>query len=126
MGVKKPMKREEWREKIIKYAQDAGTYHTFFEESINTLACILEKRDEAHEQFEQTGGNVVIKHTNKGGATNLMQNPLLRAVNDLNRDALTYWKELGLTPSSLRKLNENALEVKSENALIAVLKEMNG
>lgn len=120
------MKREEWREKIIKYAQDAGTYHTFFEESINTLACILEKRDEAQEQFEQTGGNVVIKHTNKGGATNLMQNPLLRAVNDLNRDALTYWKELGLTPSSLRKLNENALEVKSENALIAVLKEMNG
>lgn len=78
-----------------------------FDHVIETLASILEERDQAEQAFQKTGGSVIIKHTNKGGATNLEQNPALRLMNDLNRDALTYWRELGLTPKGLKAINDN-------------------
>ena len=57
----------------------------------------------------------MIEYTNKGGSTNHIQNPLLKLANELNRDALTYWKELGLTPAGLKRLNEKALDLKVSN-----------
>lgn len=74
---------------------------------IATLADILEKRDKAQKLFESSGGNILVKHTNKAGATNIEQNPCLRLINDLNRDALAYWRELGLTPKGLKAINDN-------------------
>ena len=60
----------------------------------------------------------------RGGATNLEQNPALRLVNDLNRDALAFWKELGLTPAALKRMREDALKTKKESALAIALKEL--
>ena len=54
--------------------------------------------------------NVIVEHTNKGGATNAEQNPLIRMLNDLNRDALAYWRDLGLTPAGLKRIKESALK----------------
>ncbi len=117
------MKRETWKKKIIKACTDAGTYRPFFNAVIDTLAGILEKRDKAQEMFEKSGGNVLVKHTNKSGATNIEQNPVLRLINDLNRDALAYWRDLGLTPAGLKKLNETAMkEQKKGSALEEALK----
>ncbi len=79
---------------------------------IETLADILARRDEALKLYKQEGGQPVIEYTNKGGSTNYVQNPLLKLANELNRDALTYWKELGLTPAGLKRLNEKALDLK--------------
>lgn len=117
------MDKQGWKKKIIKTAKDAGTYQKYFEPVIDTLADILSKRDAAQELFERSGSSILINHTNKLGARNLEQNPLLRAINDLNRDALTYWKEMGLTAASLRRINEQAMEKKKESALITALKE---
>ena len=72
----------------------------------------------AIETFEKTGGNVIVKHTNKGGSTNLEQNPALRLVNDLERDALAYWRELGLTPAGLKKLNDVALKPEQKESAL--------
>lgn len=116
------MTKKQWKTKIKKATAEAGTYRSFFDAVIDTLAGILERRDLALETFEKTGGDVIVKHTNKGGSTNLEQNPALRMVNDLNRDALAYWRDLGLTPSGLKKINEKSMEKPKVSALSEALR----
>ena len=118
------MNKEEWRERIKQSAVDAGTYKEFFDDVIDTLAGIMEMRDDAQAKYEAMGGNTIVQHTNKGGATNIEQNPLLRLINDLNRDALAYWRDLGLTPAGLKRINEEAMKKPKENALAKALKEL--
>ena len=108
------MKRGAWKRRIAEAMEQAGTYKPFFEPAMETLAAILEKRDEAERIYKKQGEQPIIEHTNKGGATNLEQNPALRLINDLNRDALQYWRELGLTPSGLNRLNSNVITAKEE------------
>lgn len=116
------MTKAGWKKRITETATAAGTYRPYFDPVIDTLAGILEKRDAAQKEFEKSGSRNLVKHTNKTGATNIEQNPLLRLVNDLNRDALAYWKELCLTPSSLKKVNEEAMKGKKRNALAEALR----
>jgi hypothetical protein len=100
----KAMTAAKWKSKIKKAAIKAGTYKDFCDPVIATLADILEQRDIAKEQFIASGGCMVIKYTNKANATNPSKNPFMLAWNDLNTTALAYWRELGLTPSSFRKI----------------------
>ena len=116
------MTAAEWKTAIVNNCKAAGTYRPFFDEVINTLSGILERRDEALRQFEVSGGHVIIAHTNKAGATNLEQNPALRAINDMNRDALAYWRDLGLTPAGLKKIDEKALKEQKKTSLSEILK----
>ena len=118
------MTQNEWAERIKNSAVDAGTYRPYFDDVIMTLADILEKRDKAQADFVKSGGHAIVKHTNKNGATNLEQNPCLRMVNDLNRDALAYWRDLGLTPAGLKRIDENAMKKPKENALAKALREL--
>lgn len=116
------MKKAQWKKRIVSACEAAGTYAAYFDSVIDTLSGILEKRDEAQKLFEDTGGNVLVKHTNKAGATNIEQNPILRLINDLNRDALAYWRDLGLTPAGLKRINDRAGEPKKKSPLLEVLK----
>ena len=118
------MKKATWKNRITEACRAAGTYREFFLPVIDTLAGILEKRDEAQEMFKASGGNILVKHTNKGGATNIEQNPALRLINDLNRDALAYWRDLGLTPAGLKKIDEEAMKPKKQNSLEKVLMDL--
>lgn len=118
------MTQRAWKSKIKKACEEAGTYRPYFDHVIATLADILSKRDKAQEQFEKSGGNAIIKHTNKSGATNLEQNPALRMINDLNRDALQYWRDLGLTPAGLKKINDKAMQKQKASALTEALKAL--
>ena len=118
------MKKQAWKKKIKDATEQAGTYRPFFDPVIDTLADILARRDEAQDLFKKSGSNILVKHTNKSGATNIEQNPALRLINDLNRDALAYWRELGLTPAGLKKLNESALKVETKSSFAEVLANM--
>lgn len=120
------MTAKEWKSKITKACKDSGTYKPQFIAVIDTLANMLEKRDGAQELFESTGSKYVIPHTNKNGSTNLEQNPILRVVNDLNRDTLTYWRDLGLTPKGLKAINENAMKAGKESAVEKLLDVLGG
>lgn len=111
------MNREEWRARITASCTAAGTYRPWFDDVIDTLADILERRDIARALFEESGGNVLVNHTNKAGATNIEQNPVLRLINDLNRDALAYWRDLGLTPAGLKKIDEQSMKQRRKSAL---------
>ena len=44
------MEQRKWKNKIKKACRDAGTYKPYFDNVIDTLASILEKRDEAEAQ----------------------------------------------------------------------------
>lgn len=115
------MKKNAWKRKIRQACQEAGTYRPFFEIPIDTLANIMETRDKALEAYENSGGNPVVVHTNKAKERNLVKNPALVAVDDLNKTALAYWRDLGLTPAGLRRINEDAMKVQRRSALAEAL-----
>ena len=118
------MKKATWRKKIKEYCEMAGTYRPFFDSIIDTLAEILEKRDEAGEQYKKAGSRPIVEYTNKGGATNPTKNPALVLWDDLNKSALAYWRDLGLTPAGLKKIDESALGKQKKNALAEALKSL--
>ena len=119
------MIKSEWKELITNASQEAGTYKPYFDSIIDTLGQILEVRDLTYKQWQDEGSEPVIIHTNKAGEPNPTKNPLLTMVNDLNTQALAYWRDLGLTPSGLKKINESAIknsEIK-ESALETLLRK---
>lgn len=118
------MKKEDWRNRIKESCETAGTYRDFFDSVIDTLAGILEARDKAQEQFDLSHGNPVISYTNKGGATNLVKNPALVALMDLNTQALAYWRDLGLTPAGYKKLNADVIEKNTGGGLERLLEKI--
>ena len=120
------MKKEYWYRKLKQNCENAGTYKDFFIPVIDTLAQILEDRDEVRKQYIESGAKPVIdRHTERSGEINKTKNPSLLLMNDLNAQALAYWKELGLTPSGLKKLNESAInnDGKKESELEKLLRE---
>lgn len=100
------MTKIQWKNRIKKACEKAGTYQEFFDETIITLAAILEKRDDVEEEYKNSGEQPIIEYTNKSGAVNRIKNPALTLWSELNRDALAYWRDLGLTPAGYKKLNE--------------------
>ena len=104
------MNSKEWADRITFLCKQAGTYKTYFEEVINQLASIMETRDKAQEQFEKSGCTPVIRYTNKGGFVNLRKNPELVVMNECNQIALSYWRDLGLTPSGYKRLIGDTIE----------------
>lgn len=118
------MTAAEWKKRITRDVKAAGTYQKYFGSVIDTLARILERRDDAEELFLASGSNILVKHTNKGGATNIEQNPALRLINDLNRDALAYWRDLGLTPAGYKRLNLEAAQAKSNDGFEKILSQL--
>ena len=120
------MTKEEWKKRIIDSCEEAGTYKPFFEPVIDTLAGIMENRDKAHEQFVASGANPTIIHTNKAKEKNVVKNPILTLELDLDAQALAYWRDLGLTPSGLRRLKTEAMEeqpVTFEQVLAGIIGE---
>lgn len=120
------MTKKTWIQKIKKACEDAGTYRPFFDYTIETLADILEKRDDAEKAYVAFGSEPLVAYTNKGGSTNLIKNPALLLWDELNKSALAYWRDLGLTPAGLKKIDEKALKKKKGNALVEALNEIGG
>ena len=116
------MTKDEWSDKLKSLCRDAGTYKPFFDEIINQLALILEIRDNAERTYKESGSVPVVEHTNKGGHTNTVKNPSLQILNECNEQALSYWRDLGLTPAGYKKLSGDNMEVKSsfESALAKI------
>jgi hypothetical protein len=62
---------------------EVGTYKPQFDKVINNLAKIYDDMDIAREQFERSGGQLIVKHTNKNGSTNLVKNPYYLVIEGL-------------------------------------------
>ncbi len=118
------MTKAKWKNKIKKHCEEVGTYRAPFDPVIETLAATLEERDRVYEKYVEEGSKATIDYINKFGATNTVKNPLLILWDDLNKSALAYWRDLGLTPAGLKKIDEQALKVKKKNPLAEALKEL--
>ena len=82
-----------------------GTYREEFMPIIERLALLYCQRDEIEEQYLKSGREPVIMHTNKSGATNPARNPILTAREQVYCQILAHERELGLTPSAMKKLS---------------------
>lgn len=118
------MKADEWKVEIKKQMESIGTYKDAFESSIDTLAEILEKRDDAKQSYIESGGDPVYIHVLDRGGSNPKVNPAIRVWMDLNNQALGFWKEMGLTPAGLKRINESAIKEKQTSALEKALSSL--
>lgn len=127
MARPKPKTRAVWKSRIKKQMEAVGTYNQAFEPAIDTLADILEQRDAALQEYLEAGGEACFEHISDRGARNIKKNPRLTVWQDLNTQALAYWRDMGLTPAGLKKLNEAALKAeKKGSALEEALKGLGG
>ena len=115
------MKKTDWRREIIKKCDSIGTYKPEFLPVINTLADILEERDRVRKQYHEEGSNPLIEKVSDRGAVNKAKNPLLTTWEDLNKDALVYWRDLGLTPAGFKKLDMETDKKKAPEGLEKIL-----
>ena len=118
------MTKTKYKDIILAQLQQLGTYESAYDNVIESLAAILEQRDKTMKEFKAAGGKSIIEYTNKGGSTNMTKNPLLVLWDDLNKSALAYWRELGMTPSSFKKMTGGTLVEEKESGLVAALKSI--
>lgn len=104
------MEKKEWERKIKAACKKAGTYQPHFNYVIETLAQIMENRDKVHEDYVADGARPTVIHTNKAKEANVVKNPMLVMELELNAQALAYWRDLGLTPAGLKKLNAEVVK----------------
>lgn len=83
-------------------------------------------RDDAQAQYKSAGGTPVVEHTLDRGQKNMKVNPALKAVMDLDAQALSYWRDLGLTPAGLKKINDEAMKERKRSALAEALISLGG
>lgn len=112
---------QKWERKIRKQCKDAGTYKECYEDMISSLAEILQMKDDIYEQWIEDGCKATLIHVNKAGASNVSKNPLLMLWDDMNKTALSYWRELGLSPSSLKKITGDTGTKKKKSTLAEAL-----
>lgn len=122
------MDKNAWIRKIKSTMKQAGTYEKRFDPVVTALAEILEQRDRAYDEFIATGAQTVVDKVSDRGSINKAKNPLLQMWLDLNASALSYWKELGLTPAGLKRINDEALRKKEEGSALetALIRLSNG
>lgn len=93
---------------IVDCMKAIGTYDNAFVLSIGILDGLLSDYRDARSQWEAEGRLLVIEYTNKNGQTNTVKNPLYQSMEKLRMDILTYLRELGITPSGLKKLKQDS------------------
>lgn len=120
------MTATKWKNLIKRQLSALGQTEKAYDSVISTLADILEQRDTVYQEYIDRGCESVREYTNKGGNTNLTKNPLLVLWDDLNKTALAYWRELGLTPSSYKKMTGDAPKKKKGGGLAEALKSIEG
>ena len=101
---------------IIEDMVEVGTYKPQFNKIIDNLAKIYDDMDIAREQFERSGGQLIVKHTNKNGSTNIVKNPYYLIIEGLQSNILQYSRELGLTPLGLKKINDKEMSGKTKKS----------
>jgi len=118
------MKKTQWKKRIIADMTAIGTYREAYDSVIDTLADILERRDAALKQWKDEGCLLTIIKTQDRGAKNPAKNPLLAILQECEKDALSYWSQLGLTPSGLKKSFAEDKEKAKASMLATALKDL--
>ena len=92
-----------------------------FDVPARRLAKIYVRIYEAESYMAAPGFEPIVHHTNKNGSTNLAKHPIIGELTALYDQALTYERELGLTPAALKRINDAAPQ-KSADPFSALIK----
>jgi hypothetical protein len=114
---------KQWENTIKKAIKKEGHYKPIFDRSIVILSEILFERDRIYTQFIDEGAQVLIDYESDRGSQNRRPNPLLKQWQELNNTALSYMKELGLTPGGLKKIKCD-MEIQSQSPLDRILEQL--
>lgn len=120
------MDAKKWKARIKKAAETVGTYQEPFDDVITTLADMLAERDRIYIQYVEEGAHPLVEVISDRGQSNLRDNPLLTTWRSINRDALQYWRDLGLTPAGLKKIVDDSMKPDQESTLDRVLASLEG
>jgi len=120
------MESKKWKSLIMRNCKSVGTMQPAFKSVIETLADILEQRDKVWEQFVSEGAQVIIERVSDRGAVNSAKNPLFVTWMDLNTQALSYWRDLGLTPKGLKAINDLMVKDAKKDPLVEALRKISG
>lgn len=104
----KKMTAKNWKKRIVENAKSIGTYRDEFDDTITMLSEILDRRDKIKKQFTDEGEIFLVKKVSDRGAVNYSKNPLLTTLENCEAQALTFWREIGLTPRGLKQIDEMA------------------
>ena len=120
------MDSKRWKSVIKKKMTEVGTYKPAFEKTIETLSNILEHRDAVYNEFVNDGSAYIITRVSDRGAMNSAKNPLFVIWTDLNTQALQYWRDLGLTPAGLKRIDESAVKISgNKESFESILSSLN-
>ena len=115
------MNKKQYQTRILTACKNVGTYKKSFDQVINTLADVLAERDRIYKKYIDEGAQPLVTVTSDRGAENKRPNPLLKQWNEMNTTALSYWRDLGLTPAGLKKINDDELKEKKVSTLDSIL-----
>ena len=111
------MKKTAWINRIREACVNAGTYRNYFDDTIDALAQILARRDDIDNIYKKSGTMPTIQ-----GVRGETKNPTLVMWDEMNKVALAYWRDLGLTPKGLKSIDKNSMKPQKLNKLAEVLK----
>ena len=118
------MTERQYRNEIVKRMKAIGTYREEFEPTVSRTALLYVQCEKIEKQFEESGGNAVVRHTNKAGATNAVKNPYLSARDEVYTQLLNHERELGLTPAALKKMGMTAIVETRTSTLAEALRAL--
>lgn len=102
------------RVKIRNAMTGLGIYREDFEWQIQMLAELFLRREMTKDAYRKSGSAAIIKQTNKGGNEYLVKNPLLTEIDFVEKRIIDLSKEMGLTPSAIKRINESAIGKKPQ------------
>lgn len=118
------MNKTQWKKLIKQHTEAVGTFRPEFISAIDTLSEILEQRDQVYDDYIKSGESPMILYVSDRGSENLRENPRIDTWGKLNNQALTFWRDLGLTPAGLKKINEKAMDKPKRSALAEAMKAL--
>lgn len=99
------------REAMIRADMEAvGTYNEIFESTIRQLAKAERELSKAEKTWRANGGQMVAELVNKTGAKYTAKDPHYAVVDQMRKDIMALRNQLGLTPSSLKRVQAKMAE----------------
>lgn len=99
------------REAMIRADMEAvGTYNEIFEPTIRQLAKAERELSKAEKTWRANGGLMVAELVNKTGAKYTAKDPHYAVVDQMRKDIMALRNQLGLTPSSLKRVQAKLAE----------------
>lgn len=127
--AEKPKRRtplEQEMRRITERMKALGLYKVQYTPLIRRLAELYMQLDQLEKMYTESGGTPVVEHTNKAGATNQQLNPYLEAQLQIRNQILAHERELGLTPTALRRIEGKAAEKPKRSTLEETLMKLAG